>query len=324
MQRVKYLLQICSFLMLMFLPLIILSVMSELMDRNQTPVYNFSAPSIFNEMDYSVDILAIGNSNVYSGITPLNWWKEYGFTGYSWGQPSQSIYETYEYLKRIYHYQRPSVVFIEISNIFRDQSYADSINSMVKAKLANLFPVITYHRRLDPDRYPNLFCDGHSPLKGYFFRRGCKVVNETAEKKAQKLFTEEYENVNPISRKYLKESIEYCRRQGSEVVLLFIPSYGAWSYKRHNTLVKEAGENQVNYLDLNIILAETIDWNKDSVDGGEHLNFRGAKKTTDYLGKYLYENNMAKDHRKDSNYKIWDYDLKKYSLIFGRTIGFKE
>lgn len=65
------------------------------------PLFNYSGYSIFQEPDNSIDVLAIGDSNVYSGIFPLIWWEQDGFTGYTWGQASQRIPETYEYLKQI-------------------------------------------------------------------------------------------------------------------------------------------------------------------------------------------------------------------------------
>lgn len=88
------------------------------MGYNANPLFNYSGYSIFQEPDNSVDVLAIGDSNVYSGIFPLIWWEQDGFTGYTWGQASQRIPETYEYLKQIYKHQKPSIVLIDGNNLF--------------------------------------------------------------------------------------------------------------------------------------------------------------------------------------------------------------
>ena len=89
------------FLLILAFILKIFSSLSIAMGYNANPLYNYSSYSIFQEPDNSIDVLSIGDSNVYSSIFPLVWWEQQGFTGYTWGQPSQRIPETYEYLKKI-------------------------------------------------------------------------------------------------------------------------------------------------------------------------------------------------------------------------------
>ena len=88
------------FLLILAFILKIFSSLSIAMGYNANPLYNYSSYSIFQEPDNSIDVLSIGDSNVYSSIFPLVWWEQQGFTGYTWGQPSQRIPETYEYLDR--------------------------------------------------------------------------------------------------------------------------------------------------------------------------------------------------------------------------------
>ena len=311
----KPLLKISSFLLILSILLQMISVISVRMNRSRNIIYDHATTGIFRELKNSVDVLAIGDSNVYSAISPMLWWKQYGITGYSWGEPSQRICETYEYLKKIYQYQKPKVVFLEAGSIFRDKTDIDSINSLIKAKLANIFPIVTYHRCLDPHRLNNMSYDGRSLAKGYFLRYGYLAVRKTPEKERKKALTDKYKEINPISRRDLKKCISYCQDHGSEVILLSIPSYSSWSYEKHNTIVKEAEANHVKYLDLNLLLADEIDWSRDTVDRGEHLNFRGAEKTTKFLGRYLFEHKMAEDHRGDMYYKSWDEDLEKCKFI---------
>ena len=50
-----------------------------------------------------------------------------------------------------------------------------------------------------------------------------------------------------------------------------------------------------------------IDWKNDSQDKkGEHLNYTGALKVTNYLGNYLKEHNELPDHRQDEKYSPWN------------------
>ena len=110
------------FLLILAFILKIFSSLSIAMGYNANPLYNYSSYSIFQEPDNSIDVLSIGDSNVYSSIFPLVWWEQQGFTGYTWGQPSQRIPETYEYLKKIYKHQKPPIVLIDGNNLFRDKT----------------------------------------------------------------------------------------------------------------------------------------------------------------------------------------------------------
>lgn len=67
-------------------------------------------------------------------------------------------------------------------------------------------------------------------------------------------------------------------------------------------------------LDLNIDRESFgFDWKTDTRDKGNHLNSRGARKTTLFIGEYLKENYKLEDHRRDGKYKQWDKDFSEYS-----------
>ena len=231
------------FLLILAFILKIFSSLSIAMGYNANPLYNYSSYSIFQEPDNSIDVLSIGDSNVYSSIFPLVWWEQQGFTGYTWGQPSQRIPETYEYLKKIYKHQKPSIVLIDGNNLFRDKTDIDNLDSITKAKLATIFPVISFP------------------------------------------------------------------------VLISVPNYNGWNYQKHNALQEIADKNGINLVDLNLELKKQINWKKDSVDGGDHLNIKGAKKTSAYLGEYLKKEYGLPDRRGTTNYKQWDNDVEEWEKL---------
>ncbi len=72
------------------------------------------------------------------GMAPLDWWKRYGYTGYTWGEPSQRIFETYAYLNKIYKTQRPKVVFLEVGNLYRDSTNVQVLDSIVRTFLGQI------------------------------------------------------------------------------------------------------------------------------------------------------------------------------------------
>ena len=58
-----------------------------------------------------------------------------------------------------------------------------------------------------------------------------------------------------------------------------------------------------------------INWKKDTVAGGDHLNIKGAQKTTAYLGEYLKNEYGHPDRRGDQKYKQWDNDVLEYHKL---------
>lgn len=300
------------FLLILAFALKIFSSLSIAMGYNANPLYNYSSYSIFQEPDNSIDVLSIGDSNVYSSIFPLIWWEREGFTGYTWGQPSQRIPETYEYLKQIYRHQKPSIVLIDGNNLFRDKTDINNLDSITKAKLATIFPVISFHKNLNPHKIKNIGGNRYSVMKGYYYR---KAAHKVHKKKHRMKFTRKTWEVNKLSASTFAKCIHYCKSQGSIPVLISVPNYNGWNYKKHNALQKIADDNGINFVDLNLALKKKINWRKDSADGGDHLNIKGAKKTTIYLGEYLKNEYGLPDRRGDKKYKQWDNDVEEYHKL---------
>ncbi|MEA4920346.1 MAG: hypothetical protein VB078_05470 [Clostridiaceae bacterium] len=258
----------------------------------------------------SIDVLTIGTSDVYSGVSPLVWWNQYGYAGYTWGEPAQRIFETHEYLKKIYKRQTPKVVFLEVGNVYRDQSDSLNLDFLVKAYLADVFPLVTYHRNLAQFSFAGLRAKPGSIPKGYQIRRGTQGISGSAD-----TYMEPNSDVAPInyfSARELGACIDLCRAHGSQVVLLSVPCFTDWDMEKHNGMTDLARKYEVPYLDGNLALKDQLDWNKDTMDGGKHLNYVGAEKFSTYIGQYLAENYTLPDHRKDSEYASWNEDYQAY------------
>lgn len=77
--------------------------------------------------------------------------------------------------------------------------------------------------------------------------------------------------------------------------------------------MKYANSKNIAYLDLNLNVDELgIDWNFDSRDGGDHLNYYGALKITNYMGNYLYNLNILTNHKGDKKYDSWNKSYEMY------------
>ena len=69
-------------------------------------------------------------------------------------------------------------------------------------------------------------------------------------------------------------------------------------------LARELG---LTYLDMNLMPREVpIDWNTDTRDYGNHLNYRGARKVSLFLAEYLTDSGLFRDKRQEAEYAAWE------------------
>ena len=56
-----------------------------------------------------------------------------------------------------------------------------------------------------------------------------------------------------------------------------------------------------------------IDWRIDTRDKGDHMNYTGACKVTDWLGDYLNRTKLVESRRNDERCKEWDNALDRFN-----------
>ena len=112
--------KIIIFLLILFV-LISLVVVFFLQNKKvkYTDISEKIAEGILSEKENTLDIVAIGDSETFTSIIPLQLWNSYGFTSYVCGTPSQYLDVSYNYLLRILEHQNPKVVILETNTIYR-------------------------------------------------------------------------------------------------------------------------------------------------------------------------------------------------------------
>lgn len=123
--------------------------------------------------------------------------------------------------------------------------------------------------------------------------------------------TKEIKEIPKLNYRYIKMLIELCQSKNIEVVLLSTPSMKNYNYKKYKAAKELAKEFNLDYLDLNLDFKIGIDWSIDSMDGGDHLNWHGALKVSNYLGLFMKERGLA-NHKDNPKYASWNTDLKNY------------
>lgn len=291
--------------------LIVVGVLTPiLMPKNNQASFgqlDAEAHGVLGESPYSLDVLFMGDSEVYTSLDPLQMYRAQGFTSYDVSTSAQKLPYTYSLLDQALQGQSPRVVVLETNMLFRKFTVDDAL----WRTLADTFPILEHHDRWKSLRPVDLTARAKAtwtdPHKGF---RSNDAVRPSSAKGYMKPSSDRAA-IRPLNRWYLERIVERCREHGACVVLLSTPSTKNWNFKRHNAVQNLLDEHpdwtDVSYLDLNLAQKEVpIDWASETRDGGDHLNRSGAKKVSAYVGSWLQERYGLPDHRDDAYYYAWN------------------
>ncbi len=272
------------------------------------------AHGFLSEAKNSIDIAVIGNSDAYSGFSPMELWNAYGYTSYVSGEGRQSVAESYAILSNILTVQSPKVVILETDEFFTKSTFIVSTARIVNARLGSPFSIFRYHDRWKTVQYGELFKKPNYTARN--FAKGQWLSNDVKPYKGREYMvpTDQEESLSLSVVTSLNTFVKACRDNDIELILLELPSKTSWNYLRHNAVQHYAEENHLPFLDLNLDRDRfAFNWETDTRDKGNHLNIRGARKTTLFIGKYLAAHTSLPDHRGDSAYDLWNQDFQDYA-----------
>ena len=270
-------------------------------------IYKVSSYEILGEREDSIDVIMLGDSLVYTSVSPMEIWGKYGYTSYDCATPAQLIPEAYEYLNVAVESEHPKIVMMEAALLFRDPSKKAYYHKVLK-KLENYVPLRKYHnnwkkgiKTKDNDSWIDV-------NKGYVYIT--KV--EASTRKYHMSYKDGFADFPKGNLEIFNNIVKLCEENNIKLVLMGIPSQTSWNYKKYATIKNLAEEYHLDFIDYNLDNPLNIDWKTETKDGGLHLNYYGAKKVSEDLGKYLYNLGMLKDHRNESEFASWSIAYEKY------------
>ena len=260
--------------------------------------------AFLGEPENSLDVVVLGDSIPLSSFVPAYLWRDYGVTSYVCAATAQKPSDGYFLLKRFFEHQSPKAVLYETDQLYLETEAADILQAEALARL----PVFQYH---DSWKYvrPNRLLQTPdytetSPLKGYHLRKTIEVLQGDPAYLAPE---ETPEPISALNRLCLERTLALCESRGAQLILYTAPNAASWTQGKHRAMEALAEELGIPYLDANRADLD-ISWYVDTLDGGEHLNIRGARKVTAWLGEYLQSQGLP-DHRADPAYAAWSEDL---------------
>ncbi|MCM1286965.1 MAG: hypothetical protein NC240_01555 [Clostridium sp.] len=257
------------------------------------------------EEDNSIEVIFCGDSECYSTFCPLQMYQEYGFTSYVCATSAQRLCDTYAILENAFKTQNPKVVVLETNCLYRTPTAKCEEGDSVMRLLTNYMPVFAYHS--DWKNFGGRLLEKGKGMsgrefKGFVLRKS--VVPYTGGAYMDK--TDAVEKFPNDTYGYLDKILKLCQENNARLMLVSVPSPKNWSYERHNGVMEWTEMYDVAYVDLNLEHNIDIDWLTDTKDGGDHLNFVGAKKVSRFMGGYLADKYTLSDRRKNPDYKTWE------------------
>ena len=280
----------------------------------------------------TVDVLVLGSSHAFEDFNTGTLWDEYGISSFVLGGSTQPMWNTYYYLKEALKYKTPDLIVLEgygttftpeFLNAFVDDSKiiknvigfnwssdkVDLIQTSVPENQWNDFYLEypLYHNRYKEMSKAEFFDNQGNPFwmdwKGF----GCNMetqafaapdISGISDKKPLYEKTEQY----------YRAILELAAEENIPIIVVVAP-YACITeedQKLYNTASEIAGEYDVPFVNCNLLYDEIgIDWMLDAADAG-HLNYRGNRKFTSYIGGYIKDNYSLTDHRGDQRYSTWE------------------
>lgn len=323
-KNVLRIVKIISFFLVMAALLEVLSVTAFSKEKGGNAYRNKlnKTYSFYTEPDNTIQLIGIGNSDLYSGFVPTKLFEDYGYTSQMTGSPYQTPLQSYYYLREILKYQSPEVVMIETDMLYDELpgeqepeknaldvlfNYADTAD--FEAMIADKLPVFTFHDRwksvINRDtkmRTPN--------------SHGYKYFSAISDVKIEP-YMFETDKSEPVHKNRLRQFdmlVELCREHGAQVFFIEMPTTTSWNYERHNAAAEIAKGYGADFIDLNLCVDEMkLDLDISFRDKGNHLNYAGACTVTEYLGEYIKNTFDLEDRRKNPDYDFWKDSVKAFA-----------
>ena len=279
-------------------------------NSNSAGIHDAHAKGFLAEPEGSLDVLFVGDSEAYSAFIPLRLWESRGVTSYVCSAGDQMLYQSRSYIERVFERHAPKVVVLETNTLYREYTLAQLMAHEMEERL----PFLRYH-----DRWKKLTAaDWGNPVshttivrdRGYSYHPET-VAGENSE---YMIRTDAWQPVPVLNQLFLRQIRDFCREKDAQLLLVSTPSSTNWSTYYHNGVARLTEELEIAYLDMNLMPGEIpIDWQTDSYDGGDHLNYSGACKVTDYMEMYLWNTGLFADRRQQPEYEPWQAAAKEFA-----------
>lgn len=270
------------------------------------PTYHSTTQkSLKTQEDQHMNIIAIGNSDLYSAFQPLQLWHEQKLTSAILAEANTNMRTAYYILKESLKYQKPELIILEVDQFFEEKELN---NEQRDFKIAHQYidEVLIHNKAV---KVKNKYLKLH----GYYYK------DHVVQYKKQFSYMQQTKykaQVNKHVKTYLPQFVDLAKENQCQILFVSFPSASSWSYRKHNAVQEYPQQYGIPFIDFNTDTQLTdFNWLTDSRDGGNHLNYSGAKKMTKYLGEYLKEHYQFLEHQNEKDNQKWDKEYEDFLKI---------
>ena len=332
MKKKKILINIMAILLM----LVVMFFLQELfMPKYMSEIPEGNLVEEYYKEEKKHDVIFVGDCEVFSNISPVTLWEKYGITSYIRGSAQQLIWQSYYLLEETIKYEKPKAVVFNVLAMKYNKPQKEAYNRLtldgmklskqkigaIKASMMDdedlityIFPLLRYHSRwndIKREDFKYLFGKKKLSHNGYLMRVDIKPVGYIPKGRVMADYS-----FGDNAYNYLEKMTKLCKSNNIELILIKSPSvYPYWYPEWDQQIVDFAKEHDLTYINF-LELAEDeigIEYDKDTFDGGLHLNLSGAEKFTEYFGHILSSEFNIPDHRNQEDYqRIWQEKVDFY------------
>lgn len=274
------------------------------------------------EDEDTIDVMFFGTSLAYCDVIPPLIYETTGLTSYVLAGPAQTAEQTYYTIREAMKTQSPQAIFVEVSCAFSNEDLFPHINvgympwsynrlaatfTTERGEWAGLlFPLYSYHSRFvqesdEQDRM--LFNSPTDDLCGYTYLNTSVEIESNTTSENWKNSPDDGSVETGL--KYFAKISEFCAAEGVKLYFYFTPTTRFAPEKAMEMLVAGLSEIECETvydfsdMALDIGISYATDW----YDAG-HLNFRGAKKFTEFLSIVIVQ--LGLEPNGTENTELWN------------------
>ncbi len=281
---------------------------------------NARSTQMREQKEDTIDLLNLGDSLSVTGFTPMELWKERGYTSFNIGADGIHMSEAYYALVEACSRQHPKYALLESLTLIR-YNPRDDRQMVLSQPLYHTFDLLKYHSHW------KRMIEGPGVM---IYHRGYVVNGKSRPYEGDPNYLTDREigdvhedRVPDLNRYYFRRMHEFCADRDITLVIYSMPSPKDYSLRRVNVMEAFAREEGVPYVDLNRYVEDMgIDWSRDTSDRGDHLNVYGASKATVCLADRVLDQCTADgtgpalpDHRGEPGYEDWEAEVSAYDQL---------
>lgn len=287
------------------------------------------------------DVLLIGDSHMVNAVFPMELWEKHGIAAYNISSYGNTLPVSYWALVNALDYASPKLVVMDVKDVNRNLKVTGSSSDVHTAfdcyplsrnKIRAIEDLMDDPGAMDDvgNRYVDMKWEYYFTLGKYHSRwnelgKSDWVIEPTRQSGSDMAIgvavPDDYDIIDSDRAldeygwgfEYLRRMIEMCQERNIDVLLTHLPyPCDMEDQMAANTVSGIAEEYGVAFIDF-VNLDQVVDYTTDCYDADSHLNPSGARKVSDYLGRYIVDHYPIEDRRCDQAYAHWQRDAQAYA-----------